>query len=98
MCWAYNLRMRVVGKLPLLLLSLSFVSYSFGQSPLKRAHASSPNDAEKALTLAETGHCSQALPLLNRVIHAASADRDLRKRGGLAGLHCAMTHKVPVWW
>jgi tetratricopeptide (TPR) repeat protein len=84
--------MRVVGQFSLLLLCLSFVTYSFGQTPVKHASASSPNDGEKALTLAESGHCSQALPLLNRAIHSASADRDLKKRGGLAGLHCAMTH------
>lgn len=92
MCAEYNLRMRVVGKLSYLLMFLGLVSYSFAQSPGKKPSASSPNDAQKALSLAESGHCSQALPLLNRVIHSASVDRDLKKRGGLAGVHCAMTH------
>jgi len=84
--------MRVVGKLFYLLVSLGLATYSFGQGPGKKVSPSPPNDAERALSLAESGHCSEALPLLNRVIRSASVDRDLKKRGGLAGLHCAMTH------
>lgn len=84
--------MCVVGKLSSLLLCLGLVSYCFGQSSARQGSASSHNNAEQALSLAESGHCSEALPLLNRVIHSASVDRDLKKRGGLAGLHCAMTH------
>jgi len=92
MCSAYNFRMRVVGKLSSLLLFLGLVSYGFGQISGKQASASSHSNAEQALSLAESGNCSEALPPLNRVIHSASVDRDLKKRVGLAGLHCAMTH------
>jgi tetratricopeptide (TPR) repeat protein len=50
-------------------------------------------DAQHGIELAESGHCAQALPLLKKAIHQV-ADRDLRKRIGLDGLHCAMTHNV----
>lgn len=84
--------MRVVGSIPPLLLYLGLVSYCFGQTSGKRTSAPSHNNTEQALSLAESGHCSEALPRLNRLIHSTSVDRDLKKRGGLAGLHCAMTH------
>lgn len=56
--------------------------------------ASSKTDAQRALTLAESGNCAQALPLLKKAIHQTS-DKDARKRIGLVGVHCAMTHNAP---
>jgi tetratricopeptide (TPR) repeat protein len=50
--------------------------------------------AQRGASLAESGHCSEALPLLAKSIHQV-ADRDLKKRIGLDGLRCAMTHDVP---
>lgn len=51
-------------------------------------------EAERATTLAEGGHCTEALPLLKRAIRNTS-NRDLKKRIGLDGLHCAMTRDTP---
>jgi tetratricopeptide (TPR) repeat protein len=44
--------------------------------------------AEHAATLAETGHCSEALPSLTRTA-AHLTDRELQKRVGLDGVRCA---------
>jgi Tfp pilus assembly protein PilF len=46
--------------------------------------------ARKAITLAETGHCANALPALKKSIRQVS-DKDLKRKAGLAGMHCAMT-------
>ena len=51
-------------------------------------------EAQRAANLAEGGHCTQALPLLKKAIRQVT-DRDLKKRLGLDGVHCAMTHDVP---
>src|SRR5208282_1817818 len=58
--------------------------------------SSSPSRAEsdRAISLAEAGKCAEALPLLKKSIHQVS-DPDQKKRIGLLGLHCAMTHNAP---
>ena len=94
---AYNLRMhqyirRFSGLLVLNFLFFSAV-ISLGQAPQKGA-ATSGADAERAATLAETGHCAEALPMLKRTVRQTT-NRDLKKRLALDGLHCAMTHDTP---
>lgn len=49
---------------------------------------------ERAAALAESGHCVQALPLLKKSIRQTT-NHDMKKRLGLDGLHCAMTHNAP---
>lgn len=44
---------------------------------------------ERALELARSGRCSEAIPLLKKEI-AQSSDKDFRRNAGLAGLRCAM--------
>jgi tetratricopeptide (TPR) repeat protein len=56
--------------------------------------AAAAGDADRAISLAESGHCPEALPLLKRAIRQTT-DHDLKKRIGLDGLHCAMTRDVP---
>lgn len=46
--------------------------------------------AQSAITLAETGHCAEALPSLRKSV-AQLSDRQLKRKVGLGGLHCAMT-------
>jgi len=46
--------------------------------------------ARRAAILAEGGHCSDALPVLKRSIRQV-ADKELKRKVGLAGVHCAMT-------
>src|ERR1700722_12752242 len=64
-----------------------------GQSAPKSS-AASGGEAQRALALAESGHCKEALPLLKKTIRQAT-DKDFKKRLALDGLPCAMTHGVP---
>ena len=50
-------------------------------------------DAQRAVGLAEDGHCPEALPLLKKQIRVVT-DAKLKKRIGLDGVHCAMTHDI----
>jgi tetratricopeptide (TPR) repeat protein len=67
-------------------------------SPAQIAKKSSPSAgkemAERGVALAESGQCTEALPLLKKAIHQA-LERNLKKRVGLDGIHCAMTHDLP---
>lgn len=60
----------------------------------KKTSVAPAGDAERGTSLAESGHCAEAMPLLKRAVRQ-TADRDLKKRIGLDGLHCAMTHDTP---
>lgn len=84
---------RLVGGIMICLL---FCSLSSGQAPRKgqAAPVSSQPVPQRAIALAESGHCVEALPLLKKSIHQVT-DRDLKKRIGLLGLNCAMTHNTP---
>jgi len=66
----------------------------FSTSQTKNAASAGPTALERAATLAESGHCAEALPLLKKSLRQAS-EKDLEKRAGLDGLHCAMTHNAP---
>ena len=95
---AYNRAMskvflRSTLSVALLFLSLVLVAIATGQAA-KKNPAPTTGDAERAVSLAESGHCTQALPLLKHAIRTAT-DRDLKKRIGLDGLHCAMTRDTP---
>lgn len=75
----------------LLLTLCLFAGGSWAQS--SKSGAEGAGVAQRGIALAEAGHCSEALPVLKRAIHS-SADRDLQKRVGLAGIQCAMTHNA----
>src|SRR5207302_7141225 len=60
----------------------------------KETPSTASDAAQKAATLAENGHCNQALPLLKKTIRQAP-EKELKKRLGLDGVHCAMTHSAP---
>jgi tetratricopeptide (TPR) repeat protein len=49
--------------------------------------AVTPAAAEQAASLAESGHCAEAVPLLLKSAHVA--DKELQKRIGLDGVRCA---------
>lgn len=71
-------------------------SASGAQAPAKNS-AAAPNTVpgfQHAIALAEGGNCKEALPLLKKAIHQVT-DRDVKKRIGLLGLNCAMTHNAP---
>jgi tetratricopeptide (TPR) repeat protein len=75
----------------LLIVWLAALAFAGGQGTKA---ASTAGTVERALGLAESGHCTEALPQLKRAIRQ-TADHDLKKRIGLDGLHCAMTRDVP---
>jgi tetratricopeptide (TPR) repeat protein len=56
--------------------------------------AAGPGAGERAVALAESGHCTEALPLLKKTIRQTT-NKELQKRMGLVGMHCAMTHDTP---
>jgi len=68
------------------------VSYAQGQK--QSSTGVEVGAAARGANLAESGHCAEALPLLKRAIRQV-ADKDLEKRMGLDGVHCAMTGKRP---
>jgi tetratricopeptide (TPR) repeat protein len=78
----------------ILALVLSADTHSFSQLSKKPPQSAKTDSAVKAAALAESGHCVEAWPLLRRSIRQA-AGRDMQKRLGLDGLHCAMTHDAP---
>jgi tetratricopeptide (TPR) repeat protein len=67
---------------------------SSAQTAKQSSAAGSQSVAQHAADLAENGHCTEALPLLKKSIRQV-ADKDLKKRLGLDGVHCAMTHNQP---
>lgn len=62
---------------------------SFAQS-VGKAPADASTVARKAAVLAESGHCSEALPSLKKSAGQVT-DKDLRRKIGLDGVRCAMT-------
>jgi tetratricopeptide (TPR) repeat protein len=82
--------MRRLSKLAPLIFPLLAVAVSSLAQVSGTAASVSPNAAEHAASLAESGHCTEALPLLAKsVVHVT--DKELQKRIGLDGVHCATT-------
>ncbi|HXY09687.1 MAG TPA: tetratricopeptide repeat protein [Terriglobales bacterium] len=74
---------------------LAVAAASCAQTPKKTsATPSAKQIAEHGASLAESGHCADAMPLLKKAIHQTQ-ERELKKRVGLDGIHCAMTHDAP---
>jgi len=67
---------------------------SSGQTVKENPSAAGKSVAQRAADLAENGHCTEALRLLKKSIRQVT-DQDLKKRLGLDGVHCAMTHNQP---
>jgi len=69
--------------------------WAAAQAPKSTSGAAQPTASyQHAITLAESGRCTEALPLLKKSIRQV-ADRDVKKHIGLLGLNCAMTHNAP---
>lgn len=60
-----------------------------GQTAGKQAPADSSSTAERALKLAEDGHCQEALPLFNRIVPRLT-DKQLLHRAAMGQARCAM--------
>lgn len=95
---AYNRQMRVGFRVSLclffLLLACLLVVATAAQTSSKTGAPAAGAEADRAMNLAESGHCTEAIPLLRKSIHQ-TASRDQKKRIALDGLHCAMTHNTP---
>src|SRR5882724_1158270 len=78
--------------LPLFMLFAALSSSAQAPKPSPAADATAT--VQRAISLAESGHCAEAMPLLKKSIRQI-ADKDLKKRVGLDGVHCAMTHNAP---
>jgi tetratricopeptide (TPR) repeat protein len=75
--------------LPLTSLLLFTLPVAAGaQAHAKTGAAVGTSSAEHAVTLAETGHCPEALPVLTRTA-SHIADKELQKRAALDGVRCA---------
>ena len=78
---------RFIAVSPLIFFPLAMSVLSLAQVVSKTAPALS-NSADHAASLAESGHCSEALPLLSRTA-AHLTDKGLQKRVALDGVRCA---------
>jgi tetratricopeptide (TPR) repeat protein len=78
---------------PVLLL-VFFVSHArFANAQVSPKATTAPGSAIK---LAETGHCSEALPQLKTALRQPQSDKQVKRRIGLDGVHCAMTLNRPA--
>lgn len=77
----------------LLGLVLVLSGFCAAQNASARPKPSAFSTVEHGASLAEDGNCEAALPLLKKSIGQAT-NRDLLKRAGLDGLHCAMTRNA----
>ena len=60
----------------------------------KKSAADVPSSAERAVSLAQSGQCKEALPLLKQAtLHVA--DKDSKRSVGFAGVRCAMFTNQP---
>lgn len=93
----YNERMKCAFHLCLAVVaSLLLPGANTAQSPGKNTSGAAPTATsfQLGVSLAERGHCTEALPLLKKSIHQVT-DRDKKKHVGLLGLNCAMSQKAP---
>jgi tetratricopeptide (TPR) repeat protein len=70
-----------------LLLAVATLSVAQPVAP-KKTTTAADSSAEHAVTLAQTGHCQEALPLLKQARLQAST-KDLKRNIGFAGVRCA---------
>lgn len=82
---------RFVAPVSLLLFGLTALpAVAIPQSASKHSASTSPASLQAGLDLAGSGHCDEALPLLKRFAPHA-ADRQLKLKGGLATVRCALS-------
>ena len=77
----------------LFLLVLLCTPFCEAQATRKAPAATAGSEVQRAFALADAGRCPEALPILKRAIRQVT-DSELKKKIGLAGIHCAMTHQM----
>ncbi len=81
--------LRDVSLLAALLCALAGIGYS-AQVLKPTSSASSSSSAQRGISLSESGHCLEALPLLRKAAIQVT-DKQLRLKAGLATIRCAIT-------
>jgi tetratricopeptide (TPR) repeat protein len=66
------------------ILPIAFLTVAFGQ-----ATKNAPIGPQRAIKLAQSGHCEEAVPALKRVSQTAT-DKSLKRTAAFAGVRCAM--------
>jgi len=72
-----------MSRFRILILLVAFPSAAFGQ-----ATKSAPMSPQRAIKLAQSGHCEEAVPVLKRT--AQTADKATKRTAAFAGVRCAM--------
>ena len=72
----------------------STATLSAAQAAKKPAATDATSSAQRAVSLAQSGNCKEALPLLKQAMPHA-ADKDLKRNVGFAGVRCAMFADQP---
>jgi tetratricopeptide (TPR) repeat protein len=75
------------------LLGGSVATLSVAQTSKKASTAGIASAGERAVSLAQSGHCTEALPLLKQA--TSLAEKDLKRSAGFAGVRCAMLADQP---
>jgi len=75
------------------LLSGSVTTSSVAQASKQASTTGVASSAERAVSLARSGHCKEALPLLKQA--TSNAEKDLKRSAGFAGVRCAMLADQP---
>lgn len=78
---------------PVVITVLTVAILPLGCAAQVQKNASLPDPsamARRAVDLAGSGHCPEALPQLRKALRQLS-DKELQRKAGLAGVHCAMT-------
>ena len=75
------------------LLSGSVTTSSVAQASKQASTTGVASSAERAVSLARSGQCKEALPLLKQA--TLNAEKDLKRSAGFAGVRCAMLADQP---
>jgi tetratricopeptide (TPR) repeat protein len=70
-------------------LLLIFVAIAFGQTTRQTPATEAATSAQRAIKLAQTGHCEEAVPALKRASQRI-ADKAVKRTAAFAGVRCAM--------
>lgn len=82
-------------RIPLCFLLLIAVAVVCVAQAGKKVSTNGPaSSAERAVSLAQSGHCKEALPLLKQAMSHA-AEKELKRSVGLAGVRCGMLADQP---
>ena len=93
--FVYNLVMLTIKPPVIALCCLTICAgLSSAQQRSASPDSSAQTAAERGMSLASSGHCLEAIPLLRKSIRQVT-NKDLQKKIGLTGITCAMTHNAP---